>query len=313
MSSIAPSPGGLPLGGATISGTEITVDMYVNPPSRIPEIVRELIADDQGYFIEDVFGDAGFTVEGGAVLFTPTFPQDLFLDPEQTIAARAPGAEAPLIAAKMYEPQVARPESKAGRIEVTDEARKRNLVLQVQNQFTKASNSFADYMQTRGIGALNDAVTAWNRIVTGVNWRAAHTTGFMNADPATLPRRDFATVLAQFIADKTGVRPDTLILNQEDALYLDELYGGNPFMTGSLAALLERYGISNYRVSPHQTEGTALFCKSRSVGAIAWEKPLDQEFERAAIRKTDVYVLEMRPVFVAYDPASIIAVEGIAG
>jgi hypothetical protein len=313
MSSLAPSPGGLPLGGALVSGTEITVDEYVNPPSRIPEIIRNLVDDNQGYFIEDVFGDAGFTVQGGAVLYTPTFPQQLFLDPEQSIAARAPGAEAPLLAGTLYEPQVARPESRAGRIEVTDEARQRNLVLVVQRQFQQAANTFADYMQTRGIAALNDAVTAWGRTVAGVNWRAAHTNGFMNADPATLPRRDFATVLAQFIADKTGVRPDTVILNQEDALYLDELYGGNPFMTGSLTALLERYGITNYRISPHQAEGTAIFCKSRSVGAIAWEKPLDQEYERAGVRKTDVFVLEMRPVFVAYDPSSIVAVTGIAG
>jgi len=313
MSSLAYAPDGLPLGGATVSGTLITVDDYVNPPSRIPEIVRNLVADNQGYFIEDVFSTPGFTVQGGAIIYTPTFPQDLFLDPQQNIAARAPGAQAPLIAGKRYQPQVARPESKSGRIEVTDEARQRNQVWDVQNTFMKAANSFADYMQARGIAALNTAVSAWSRTISGVNWRTSHSSGLVNVDPTTLPINDLGNVLKQFRADKTGVRPDLLILHENDAFYLDLVTSG-PFMTpGAYAdALLNRYNL-RLLVSPHATEGTALFVKSKQVGVIAFEKPLDQEYERAATRKTDIFVLEMRPVFVAQDASAVLAVTGISG
>jgi hypothetical protein len=314
MSSLAPAPSGLPLGGAVIDGTLITVDDYVNPASRIPEIVRNLVADNEGYFIEDVFSTPGFTVQGGAIIYTPTFPQDLFLDPEQTLGSRAPGTEAPLIAGKRYTPQVARPESKAGRIEVTDEAKQRNQVWDVQNSFQKAANSFADYMQARGVQALNDAVTAWSRTTAGVNWRTTHSTGLVDVDPTTLPINDFGVVLKQFRADKAGVRPDTLILHENDAFYLDLVTSG-PYMTPGayIDALLKRYGISNYLVSPHATEGTAIFLKSKQVGVIAFEKPLDQEYERQATRKQDVYVLEMRPVFVAQDASAVLAVTGIDG
>lgn len=313
MSSLAYAPDGLPLGGATVSGTLITVDDYINPPSRIPEIVRNLVADNEGYFIEDIFSTPGFTVQGGAVIYTPTFPTSLFLDPQQTIAPRAPGSQAPLISGKRYTPQVARPESKSGRIEVTDEAKQRNQVWDVQNTFQKAANSFADYMQTRGIQALNNAVSAWSRTISGVNWRTSHSSGLVNVDPTTLPINDFESVLKQFIADKAGVRPDTVILHQNDAFYLGlTTYG--PFMTPGtyMRALLDQYNLT-LRVSPHATEGTALFVKSKQVGVIAFEKPLDQEYERAATRKTDIFVLEMRPVFVAQDASAVIGVTGISG
>jgi hypothetical protein len=311
-STLTESPGGMPLGGATVSGTQITVDTYVNPPTRIPEIVRNLVADNEGYFAEDIFSVPGFTVEGGAIIYTPTFPTDLFLDPDKSLAPRAPGSEAPLIGSKRYEPLVARPESIAGRIEVHDEARRRNLVFVVQNDFQKAANTFADRLQSRAIETLNDFIDATSRSTPGLNWRAAHTSGLGAVDPATLPRRDFATVLAQFIADKAGVRPDTIILNQEDALYLEETSEGSPFaQPGQFQRMLDRYGIKNYRVSPQQPEGRATFVKSKQVGVIAFEKPLDQEYERAGTRKTDVYILEMTPVFVAYDAAAVFALDGI--
>ena len=216
------SANGYPLGSASVAGTQVTVDTLTNPPTIIPEIIRDLVAENQGYFVEDIFSTPGFTVEGGAILYTPTFPQDLFLDPNQSLAPRAPGSEAPLVGWKRYAPQIAHPESISGRIDVTDEARRRNLVADVQNGFRKVANTFADRMQSRGIEVLDAAITAWSRSITGVNWRTAHTGGLGAVDPATLPRRDFATVLAQFVADKAGVRPDTLILNQEDALYLEE-------------------------------------------------------------------------------------------
>lgn len=309
MSSTTYSPGGMPLGGATVSGTLITIDDYVNPPTRIPQIVRELVAGNEGYFIENVFSTPGFTVEGGAVLYTPTFPTDLFLDPNQSIVARAPGAEAALIGGKRYEPLVARPESKAGRIEVTDEARQRNNAISVRNDFVKAANTFMDFMQTRGLAVLNAAISTWGRSGSGVNWRTAHTTGLIAADPATLPGADFDAVLTQFIADKAGVRPDTVILHQNDASALRQAYSG-PFSM-KLHDLLDDYGIKNMIVSPLQTEGTVIFCKSNQVGYILWEKPLDQEYERAVTRKTDVFVLEMRPVFFADDASAVFALTGI--
>lgn len=309
MSSLAPSPGGMPLGGATVDGSLVTVDSFVNPPTRIPQIIRNLVASDQGYTAETVFSVPGVKVEGGAVISTQTFPADLFLDPNQSIRPRAPGGEAPLLGSKDYVPQVNRPESMSGRIEVHDEARRWNQVFVVQNQFLRAANTFSFWMQQRAIETLQAAVTAWGRTGSGGNWRGPFTTGLVNVDPATLPGADFDAVLTQFIADKTGVRPDTLILHQNDASALRQAYSG-PFSM-KLSELLADYGITNLIVSPMQTEGKALFVKAKQVGAILFDLPLGQEYERHGTRKTDVFILEMAPVFVAYDASCVFELTGI--
>ena len=63
------SPITQPLGGATISGTLVTVDTYVNPPTKIPSRIAALAANNFGYFMENVLATPGMRVEGGAVLY----------------------------------------------------------------------------------------------------------------------------------------------------------------------------------------------------------------------------------------------------
>ena len=296
-----------PLGGATVSGTSITIDTLVNPPTIIPEIIRNLVAENEGYFIEEVFAVPGFTVEGGAVIYTETFPEDHFLPDDQSIAPRAPGAKAPRLGSTRRTPKVSRPESWSGSIEVHDEARERNQVYAVQRQFTQAANTFADRLQTRGIETLNGAVTAWERaIATRTDgWRVAVAEGIGNTDPLKLPLADFAAVQEQFIEDKAGIRPDTLLIHQADAYYLEILYPD-----GKLAALLKQYGLT-MRVSPQVTEGSPIFCKGKQVGHLGFEKPLSQEFTRDGERWTDIFSMETRPVWIADNAAAVLRVTGV--
>jgi len=299
-----------PLGGATVNGTTITVDTYVNPPTKIPAIIRELVAADEGYFIEDVFGTLGSPVQGGAVVVEETFPEDFFLDADSMPAPRAPGAEAPRLASGRHEPKVRRPESWAGSVEVTDEAKQRNNVIAVRNQFVKAANTFADIIQRRGIEVLLDAVDDWNRQGEAkVNWHEAHTSGVQNVDPEKMPHADIARVLKQFRDDKVGVRPDTAIMNTEEALRLDLYYPGIG-TTLSAEAIFKRYGINRIIATPLMPEGKVLFVKSGAPGVIGWELPMSQEQTRNVERKTDIYVLECRPVYAAFDASAVWLLEG---
>ena len=297
-----------PLGSAVLDGNKITIDDYVNPPTRIPEIIRNLVADNEGYFIEDVFHVPGFTVEGGAVIFTESFPEDHFLPEDQTIAPRAPGANAPLIGSTRRAPKLARPESWSGAIEVYDEHKRRMNVRAVQRQFQQAANTFADRLQTRGIQTLNGAVSAWDRVLTTrtEGWRVPAEEGIVNRDPLKMPEADFAAVEEQRIADKAGEVFDTLLVHQADAYYLRILYPG-----GKLQALLESYGIKHLRISPHVTEGQPIWAAGGKVGYIGFEKPLDQEEERIARPKKTVYVLETVPAFVADNAAGVLRVTGV--
>lgn len=303
------SPAYAPLGGTSVSGTSLTVDMMTNPPTIIPQLVRKFAADNQGYFIERILATPGTLVQGGAVVGTETHPTDNFLDPDQTIAPRAPGAESPDIGALRRPPKVFRPESWAGKIEITDEARQYNDVTTVSGLFRKAANSFADRIQTSGMAAITAAVAAWSRTASTVSWgdAAAAAGGVINVAQNTLPAQTFGAVENQFINDKTGVRPDTVILNPQEALSLKLIYPGQ-----KLTDFLATFGITNMYVTPLQTAGKALFVKAGQVGSILWDKVLGQEEGRGPVGTwKDIYALEVRPVFVLLNADSILEVTGL--
>ncbi|HXH36980.1 MAG TPA: major capsid protein [Plantibacter sp.] len=303
MTASIQSPTSMPLGGPTINGTFVTVDQMTNPSTVIPPTIRNLVAANEGYFAERIFSTPGMTATD-AIIYEESFPSNHFLDPNKTIAPRAPGSEAPRIAALRGVPSIARSESWSGSIEVTDEARRTNNVIEVQRVFRAAANEFADRIQTRAIETLNSAVNAWGRTIAGTPWDVALTGGVPNANPNTLPQRDLSLVLRQFAKDKTGIKPDTLIVHPDDAFFLDLIYGDK------LAALLGRYGLTMFETI-EQPSGTALFVKAGAVGVMAFVKPLDQEYVREGTRKTDVYVLEAVPIFVANDASAIIRLTGI--
>lgn len=298
------SPTTMPLGGPTVSGTFVTVDQMTKPATVIPPTIRNLVAANEGYFAERIFNTPGMTVQGGAILYEESFPANHFLDPNKTIAPRAAGSEAPRIAALRGVPSIARPESWSGSIEVTDEARRRNNVIEVQRIFRAAANEFADRIQTRAIATLTTALAAWGRQVAGTPWDVALTNGVPNANPAVLPQRDLSLVFRQFVKDKAGIRPDTLIVHPDTAFYLDLIYGEK------LDALLKRYGLTMYETIEMPLT-SAYFVRAGAVGAMAFEKALDQEYTREGKRFTDVYTLEAVPVFVANDASAILELTGI--
>ncbi len=82
-----------------------------------------------------------------------------------------------------------------------------------------------------------------------------------------------------------------MILSTDDGLRLRNTYADK------LEQILAMYGLT-MRISPRRPEGKALFLKSKEVGTLAFEQPLDQEKERKARQKMDEYTLETVPVFV---------------
>lgn len=297
-----------PLGGVEVNGTEITIDDLAGAPPIINETVRDLVAANQGYFVEDIFSTPGFTVQGGAILYTESFPQDHFLDPDQSLRPRAPGAEAPYIGALRRAPSVARPESLSGKFDIYDEWRRRNQVGEVLNLMRKVANTFADRMQARGMETLDDAITVWGREITSVSWADAASAagGTINVARTTQPEATFAAVLKQFEDDKAGVKPDTAILSTTEAFNLRVIFGRD------LQAFLDSYGISKLRSTPQLAAGKAIFAKGGQVGEIAFEKPLDTEEGRGPIGTfKDTYAVEGVPVFVARDASAVLRVAGL--
>jgi len=205
---------------------------------------------------------------------------------------------------------VRRPESWAGSIEVTDEAKQRNDIIAVRNQFIKAANTFSQIVQLRGIEVLMDFVESSGRsLESKVNWHESHSEGVTFTDPLKMPAFDVARVLKQFRDDKVGVRPDTVLMNTEELLYLEAFYPGVGGML-SLEQMFSRQGINRVIGTPLIEVGKVLYCKAGAPGVIGWELPMSQEFVREGQRKTDVYVLECRPVYAAFDASAVLMLEG---
>lgn len=296
-----------PFGVTLDSSGRLVVDDFTNPPSVIPRLIRDLVAVNEGYWIEDVFNTPGFTVQGGAILYTETHADDHFLAPGQSIAPRAAGAEAPRLGITRRRPKLAYAESWAGSIEVTDEHRRRNDVLAVQEIFRRAANTFGEVLQDRGEEVLTDFVAAnTDRIVTAGagtfgDWAAAAPIE-NTASTAARPTAEFARVRRLFTQDRTGVQPDLVVMAPEDEEQLDRIYGDR------LNAILTRYNLT-IRSTVRRTQGRRLYLRRGQVGTLAWELPLgDPEYTREGTRKTDVYTLETVPVFVAHGVDSMMEV-----
>src|SRR3954453_17247860 len=122
----APQPGVIatPLGPPVISGTQFTVDLALNNPTRV---VTPMIMDltRERFFVDRVFTSAG-GVTGGAVIYDIVEAAATYLYANRDVQRMAPGTEAPIITFSRRAPQAATVEKWGGKFYFTDEARDRN-------------------------------------------------------------------------------------------------------------------------------------------------------------------------------------------
>ena len=304
------APVAQPLGPATISGTTYTVDYLVSNPTILPGMIRNLAAGNRGYFADKVFETPGTRVTGGVVIAEPTKPNELFLPTDQSLAPRAPGAEAPRVGVTRGEPVLYFPESISGSMEVTDEAKERNAISSVTKQLQQIANTFTNTVQTRALEVLK----AWTEAETNArtkanktNWKAAAEVEDAKIKAIEGPLVDFAYVEQLFAEDEAGMKLTTVIINPEDYFNLLVAYSQTP---GLLNTLLNEGGWTIY-TSPRVAKGEGYFL-SGPIGVILYELPLTQETDRIVRRKTTETVFEMRPVFAPTDYLSVFRITGLA-
>lgn len=289
---------------------QIVVDDFTREPSRIPEVLRTFAENNEGYWIEDVFNSPGWTIQGGAVVYSVNGVDDHFLQAGADFAPRAPGSEAPHLAGTRRRRIVTAPENLSGRIEVTDEARRTNQLADVQRDFQQAANSFARSLQERGEDALEALITDENRDLTFgdgtfAEWDESPVVNSTTAMP--YPGQEFARVQRTFFEERGGVQADTLMWAPEDAELFYNIYGERG------DTVLMQHGIRRTLRSVRLTAGQRRYLRSGQVGYLAWEKPMDTEEVREGKRKTDVYVLDGSFLFVANGADAILEVRDESG
>lgn len=301
-----PNPWGVELNG----DGQIVVDDYTREVQAIPEIVRSFAEQNEGYWIEDVFNSTGWTITGGAVIYSINGADDHFLQPGAEWAPRAPGSEAPHLAGTRRRRIVTTPENLSGRIEVADETRRTNNIADVNRDFMQAANSFALQMQTRGEEALDALITAENRIVllgdgSFGEWDESPVVNSTTALP--YPGREIANVQRRLFEERGGVQADTLMWSPTDAEQFYNVYGDRG------DAVLAQHGIRRTLRSVRLTPGRRRYLRGGQIGYLAWEKPMDTEYVREGKRKTDTYVMDASFLFVANGADAILEVRDTSG
>lgn len=295
-----------PFGAYINEDGQVTVDDFTSPISNIPEIIREFTRDNEGYWIEQVFNAPGWTIMGGAIRYGMNRVGLHFLSEGTKPKPRSPGSEAPILAGPRERAELAYVENLSGRIEVPDEYRTDNDVMETQRIFRQTSNTFAEIMQGIGEDALEALVDAEDRILWGgdgtfTEWDESPVVMSTTAMP--FPGREFTRVRTTFLKEKGGVQPDTLIWHPDDSELFYNIYGDRA------AAILSLHGFTRVLTTLRREAGKRLYLKSGQIGTLAWAKPFgDPEFVRAGERLTDVYVLDGRFAFVANGADAVLEV-----
>jgi len=292
-----------PLGPPTISGTNITVDLMLQQPTRITRMIMDLTL--QRFIADRVFASAG-GVQGGAVIYEEAVMNELYL--ARDIERVEPGMEFPIVTSERRVPKVAPVEKWGGKVWISDEARDRNMSASFTNQIRQLGNTVVRKLNQRAIEVLEASIAASGQTVAGRNWSAyagltPNTTAF-NAGPL----RDFALAQQMAEEDELGVVYTLWIINPQE--YTNLVVGaGGP---ANFQALLSAMNISIY-VSNRVTPGTAYVVAGTTTGEMRVEKPLGTVTWREEGRERTWVQASVRPVMYVTNPYAVLKFTGLAG
>lgn len=298
------SPIAYPLGAPVVVNNQITVDLALNQPQLITRRISDLTL--QKFVAPLLFTGSGQPVTGGAVRYQQATANELYTN--RDVEQRGPADEYPVVGADRLDEKLAKVEDWGGKFWISDEARKRNNVSELNRNTTALSNTIVRKVNTRTISALDAAIAGLGGAGTfvGKNWSTAVTNGVNPTANNALPQSDFAK--AQLLADQDelGVVYNLWILNPQEAANLRTTYGT------ALAAMLNDYGVELFvtnRVAP----GTAYAAEKGAVGFLDYEEGLTSESWREAGRKISWVQSYVLPVFGVTNPYSVRKITGLAG
>lgn len=291
-----------PLGPPVVSGTQITVDLMLQQPTRITRMISDLSL--QRFLVDRVFSNAG-SVSGGAVVYDVAERNELYAT--RDVQKVEPGAEFPVIQAERFAPRVATVDKWGGKVWIPDEARDRNQTVTFTNKIRQLTNTIIRKINQIGIEVLNDAISEFSRTASGNDWTNIVTGGSAQSNATLWPAADFAHVDQTAEEDELGINYTLVILNPQEYAQLIVLYGAS-----GLTQLLNAMNKTIY-VTNRQPAGKAKFVAEGQVGEMRVEKPLSSETWRQPERQRTWVQSDVRPVMFVNNPFAILEVTGLAG
>lgn len=288
-----------PLGPPTVSGNLITVDTYLNQPTRITNMLLDLTL--QRFFSDRVFASAG-GVSGGAVVYDQLTVNQLYAD--RDVQKIMPGNEFPLITSERQQPRLAEVDKWGGKVFITDEARDRNNTVAFANQMRQLANTMVRKINQVAVETLEDSVTESGQTFTGTAWNDVILEGTSATTPSDRPTRDFAHVARLAAEDELGITFNLWIMNPQEYESLYMVYGDR------LAGVLAANGLSIY-VTNRVTAGEAFAVAEGQVGEMRLEKPLGTETWREQGREITWVQSSVRPVMYVTNPHAVLKVTNL--
>jgi hypothetical protein len=291
-----------PLAPPTVSGSELTVDVALQQPTRINRMISDLTL--QRFLLDRVFTFGG-SVNGGAVVYDEATENELYTS--RDVEPIAPAGEYPIVESERNVPKIAPVEKYGGRVFITDEARDRNEVSGFQNKVRQLGNSIVRKMNTLAIAKLDTAIAANSRTGSTVSWADVVTAGSSASSAELWPLRTFSAAMTKAETDELGIVFDLVILNPVDYGTLITIYGAN-----GLRDLLAQLGFEVY-VTNRQTSGKVKFVAKGQVGGYRLEQPLQTVTYRADGEHTDRTWVKssVRPVFYVDNPFAVFEYTGL--
>lgn len=283
----------------------ISVDQALNSPEIIEQRIADIISEN--LLVDTLFTEGG-TVDGGAVIYSKITEKHLFT--ENDVADRNPGDEYPVVYAARPEPELARVQDFGGKFAVSDEARRRNRTIELDNDTTVLSNTITRKLNRRAIETLTTAIEASDdvpKITAATPWNKTLATGNPSnlTDPRQLPHSDFAALVSQSTRRDMGVTYSKLIVGPESHADLRVTYGQD------LAAVLSDFGLEVVE-SNYVPVGDAYLVDPGKVGFVQYEEQLTvKTWEDPQHRQTWVQGYAM-PVMGVTLPSALALIRGIA-
>lgn len=274
-----------------------------------PTVISDRIADiaGQDLLVEKVFSQDNAPVSGGTVIYSKTTQKHLYTSND--VADRQPGDEYPVVYSDRPELEIARVEDFGGKFAVSDEARRRNLNIDFDNDVTRLANTVTRKLNQRAIETIEAAEESGETI----NYAAAFDTRAWwdvklegnSADITPATDRPTAAISMMF----QEAQETELGINYTHILMSPWQYAGAQAVYGDkLAPTFEQFGLEPV-ISTNINQDKMYLVDQGKAGFIKYEMPLTVDTWRDHAHRQDWIQAFAMPVMGITLPAAIAVID----
>jgi hypothetical protein len=295
---------GLPVGGASVSGADVTVSYLLNNPRILEQRIAEAANID--YWADQVLPNIGGAPGGviGYQEWRPDFnfstrkPEELGADDEVPLTGSVVG-DLKMVAAV---PQG------LGYV-VTDLMRDRNQAWLMNRNERAFANTLADHFNQRAVDLILAAISTNSRYYRAFDWSLIVTDGSTPTPRANWPHSQMALLAAGLVTSRIPFGYDVMLAHALDVWRLCVIYN-----TDDLAVIASRLGL---RVIVRDTTGRVphgqpILSTGAGAGGTAWENPLRAEVVPERRKRRTVVQAVGSPVYFVDNPYGLLQLRGVA-